>query len=315
MPAKTKKTPKKAAKKVTGKTTKKTAAKKTTTKKRVAKKTIKKTAAKKTARKAAVKKTVAASKASPSKTAPKSAEVSRTSAAADKKSTAIVFSLDDVEELVASKKAKVPTKKAARKTLKPRINTAKKKIFEDKPVEKRVLGAASLADILGFNPAEKKKNTELGDTEVPKKWKKYYKLLIKLREHVSDEISLHTSNTLKHSSREDSGDLSAYGNHQADAGTDTFDRDFALSLVSGEQDALIEIEEAIIRIKDGSYGVCEVTGKAIPAARLTAVPFARFSVEGQIEHEKNLHHKRDRSIADGIFGDVADVPKIETDDE
>ena len=216
---------------------------------------------------------------------------------------------------MASKKAESPKKKAAKKAVKAKAKAAKKTVVEDKPVEKRVLGAASLADILGFNLAEKKKKTELGDTEVPKKWKKYYKLLIELREHVSDEISLHTADTLKHSSREDSGDLSAYGNHQADAGTDTFDRDFALSLVSSEQDALIEIEEAIIRIKDGTYGVCEVTGKAIPAARLTAVPFARFSVEGQIEHEKNQHRKHDRSMAGGIFGDVADAPKIDTGDD
>lgn len=333
MPAKKKTPVKKAAKKVAKKSVKKTAAKKAVkktaakkvVKKAAAKKAVKKTASKKTTKKAVkkvaakktTKKAAPAKKAASKKAAPKSAEVSRTGAAADKKSAPIVFSLDDVEELMASKKAESPKKKAAKKAVKAKAKTTTKTVVEDKPVEKRVLGAASLADILGFNPAEKKKKTELGDTEVPKKWKKYYKLLIELREHVSDEISLHTADTLKHSSREDSGDLSAYGNHQADAGTDTFDRDFALSLVSSEQDALIEIEEAIIRIKDGTYGVCEVTGKAIPAARLTAVPFARFSVEGQIEHEKNQHRKHDRSMAGGIFGDVADAPKIDAggDDE
>ncbi len=173
----------------------------------------------------------------------------------------------------------------------------------------------ALADILGFNPAEKKKTTELDENQIPKKWQKYYNLLIELRTHVSDEISLHTADTLKHSSRDDSGDLSGYGNHQADAGTDTFDRDFALSLVSSEQDALNEIEEAILRIKDGSYGVCEITNKPIPAARLTAVPFARYSVEGQAEHEKNQHRKSNRIAAGGIFGDVSDAPKLESSDD
>jgi RNA polymerase-binding transcription factor DksA len=321
MPTKTKKTAKKAAKKATKKTAAKKAAKKATKKTAAKKSALKKTAVKKKAAKKAIKKdtkkAVAAPKASPKKTAPKTApktaEVSRTDAASEKKSSKIVFSLDDVEELVASKKAESPTKKATKKALKPAKKATQKTIAEDKPVEKRVLGAASLSDILGFNPAKKKKKTELGEKEVPKKWKKYYDLLIKLREHVSDEINLHTADTLKHSSREDSGDISGYGNHQADAGTDTFDRDFALSLVSNEQDALNEIEEAIMRIKDGSYGVCEVTGKAIPAARLTAVPFARFSVEGQIDHEKNQRHrKHDRSMAGGIFGDVTDAPKIDT---
>ncbi|MGB0334617.1 MAG: TraR/DksA C4-type zinc finger protein [Opitutales bacterium] len=320
MPTKTKKTAKKAAKKATKKAAaKKSALKKTAVKKKAAKKATKK-ATKKTTKKAVAAPKASRKKTAPKtpkasrektapKTAPKTAEVSRTDTASEKKSSKIVFSLDDVEELVASKKAESPTKKA----LKPVKKAAKKTIAEDKPVEKRVLGPASLGDILGFNPAEKKKKTELGEKEVPKKWKKYYNLLIKLREHVSDEISLHTADTLKHSSREDSGDISGYGNHQADAGTDTFDRDFALSLVSNEQDALNEIEEAIMRIKDGSYGVCEVTGKAIPAARLTAVPFARFSVEGQIDHEKNQRHrKHDRSVAGGIFGDVSDAPKIDT---
>jgi len=193
--------------------------------------------------------------------------------------------------------------------------SVKKTVVENKPVEKRVLGAASLADILGFNPSEKKKKTDLSEKDIPKKWSKYYKLLIQLRNHVSEEIDLHTADTLKHSSREDSGDLASYGNHQADAGTDTFDRDFALSLVSSEQEALNEIEEAIIRIKDGTYGVCEVTGKAIPAARLTAVPFARYSVEGQAEYEKNMRRKIDRSNNAGLFADSSDAPKIASSDD
>ena len=101
----------------------------------------------------------------------------------------------------------------------------------------------------------------------------------------------------------------------ADSGTDSFDRDFALSLVSSEQDALNEIEEAILRIKDGSYGVCEITDKAIPAARLSAVPFTRYSVEGQAEHERNQYRKSNRIAAGGIFGDVSDAPKIVSNDD
>lgn len=214
---------------------------------------------------------------------------------------------------MASKKGESESpKETPKKTPKPQ---PKKAVVEDEPVEQRVWGAASLADILGFNPAEKKKSTDLNSEEVPKKWKKYYNLLVELRAHVRDELNLHTTDTLKHSSRDDSGDLSGYGSHQADAGTETFDRDFALSLVSSEQEALNEIEEAILRIKDGTYGVCEVTGKSIPAARLTAVPFARFSVEGQAEYEKNLRRKVDRSGSTGLFGDAGDVPKLAANDD
>ena len=305
---------KKAAKKVVKKSVAKKAAKKTVVKK-VAKKVAKKTVVKKIVRKVAPIKKKSATPQAIKKETPdilKKAVVSREGAAANKKSTPIVFSLDDIEELMAAKKTSDPVeaKPAAKKVTAKKV-PVKKVVIDDKPVEKRVLGAASLADILGFNPKEKKSSTELVEKEVPKKWKKYYKLLIDLRMHVSDEISLHTADTLKHNARDDSGNTSS----PADSGTDSFDRDFALSLVSSEQDALNEIEEAILRIKDGSYGVCEITDKAIPAARLSAVPFTRYSVEGQAEHERDQHRISNRIAAGGIFGDVSDAPKIESSDD
>ncbi len=287
---------------MTDKKTKKTA-KKTVTK--VAKKAAKKPAAKKTAAKKPAAKT-AAKKAASTKPSVKKASVAREGEAADKKATPIVFSMDDIEALVATRKKEKkaePEKAPAPKKVAP----AKKTVVEDKPVEKRVLGAASLADILGFNPAEKKKVTSLEEDSIPKKWKKYYKLLLDLRQHVTDELDLHTSDTLK----QEAGDNSI----EDDSGTDAFDRDFALSLVSSEQDALNEVEEAILRIKDGTYGVCEVTGEQIGKERLTAVPFARFSIEGQAEFEKNQRRKVDRNTGGGLFADSADAPKIASDDD
>jgi RNA polymerase-binding transcription factor DksA len=81
--------------------------------------------------------------------------------------------------------------------------------------------------------------------------------------------------------------------HQADAGSDAYDRDFALSLLSQEQDALYEIEEALKRIEAGVYGICEMSGKPIPHPRLEAIPFARCTVEcqSQIEKEKKGHDR------------------------
>ena len=305
-----------AAKKVAKKAAKKTAIKKAAKKmvKKVAKKTTAKKVAKKTNTRAVPLKKSVTPQASQGKTPDtiKKAVVSREGAAANKKSTPIVFSLDDVEELIAAKKtSNLVVEKPVDKKVTAKKVSAKKITVDEKPVEKRVLGAASLADILGFNPKEKGTNTELVESEIPKKWKKYYKLLIDLRAHVSDEISLHTADTLKHNARDDSGNTSS----PADSGTDSFDRDFALSLVSSEQDALIEIEEAILRIKDGNYGVCEITNKAIPAARLSAVPFTRYSVEGQAEHERNQYRKSNHIAAGGIFGDVSDAPKIVSNDD
>ena len=89
----------------------------------------------------------------------------------------------------------------------------------------------------------------------------------------------------------------------ADAGTDTFDRDFALSLVSSEQEALSEVEAAIKRIKDGSYGICENTQKPIAKERLLAVPFTRFSAEAQKTIERNRHRSRTQA---GLFGEMGE---------
>lgn len=322
----------------------KKAAKKNTTK--VARKAVKKVAAKKAVKKidsqpvgkSATKPTRAAKKTTSSATdeasskktlkkvastkpiAPQTTRVASAPTKADAddaKPAPIVFSFEDVEQLMAAKKreSKVAAQTPQKEPVKTAAQQPKKVLIEDKPHERRKLGAASLADILGFNPTEKKKNTALSSEEVPEKLKKYYKLLIDLRSHVRDEIDLHSSDTLKHSSRDDSGDLSGYGSHEADTGTDNFDRDFALSLVSNEHEALNEIEDAIQRIKKGTYGICEVTGKPIPAARLNAVPFARYSLEGQAEYEKNLRRKIDRGGSTGLFGDTSDAPKISADDD
>lgn len=242
--------------------------------------------------------------------ATKSASVKRDSSADNKKSGPVAFSIDDIEALVATRDDSFP-KKTPKKTVKKKKTTVQKnaEIKED-PAEKRVLGAASLSDILGFNPAEQSSATTLEESSVPGKWKKYYKLLIELREELSEEISLHTSDTLQHHSDDHAGDRTL----EDDAGTDAFDRDFALSLVSGEQEALNEIEEALLRIKKGTYGICEVTGQPISKERLTAVPFARYSVEGQIEFEKNNRRKIDRSSG-GLFSDSTDAPKIASDSD
>jgi RNA polymerase-binding transcription factor DksA len=118
---------------------------------------------------------------------------------------------------------------------------------------------------------------------------------------VLESLGQHSEETLKRSAKEDAGDLSGYGQHMADAGTDTFDRDFALSLVSSEQDALSEVEAAIKRIRDGTYGICELTGKPIGKDRLLVVPFTRYSAEAQKELEKTKHRSIQRA---GIFSDT-----------
>lgn len=166
-----------------------------------------------------------------------------------------------------------------------------------KPAAPSKVKAASLADILGFNPRAKASHAESEEDAIPEKFKRYYKLLIELRNHVTGQVDQHSEETLKRSAKEDSGDLSSYG---TDGGTDSFDRDFALSLVANEQEALAEIEAAIQRIKAGNYGICEHTGQPIPKERLTAVPFTRYTAAAMKEIEKTRYKVRGQT---GILGE------------
>ncbi len=110
-------------------------------------------------------------------------------------------------------------------------------------------------------------------------------LLLGLRDELVDTMAGVARDNLREHGR--SGDASAFGMHQADAGSDAYDRDFALHLLSQEQDALYEINEALKRIETGNYGICEVSGKAIPEPRLRALPFARLTVECQSQVERD----------------------------
>jgi len=97
-------------------------------------------------------------------------------------------------------------------------------------------------------------------------------------------------------------DTSAFGMHQADAGSDAYDRDFALSMLSKEQGSLYEIDEALKRIEDGSYGVCDLCEKPIKHDRLEALPFTRYTVDCQAELEKRQHHNSARPQITSLFG-------------
>jgi RNA polymerase-binding transcription factor DksA len=124
--------------------------------------------------------------------------------------------------------------------------------------------------------------------------------LLQLRDAMVDSMAGVAQDTLR--SRAEGSEASAFGMHQADAGSDAYDRDFALSLLSQEQDALYEIDQALKRIELGTYGICEMSGKPIPRARLEAIPFARFTVECQSQLEKQNKASRVRQSVTSLFG-------------
>jgi len=225
----------------------------------------------------------------------------------------IAFSLDEVRAIAqtVTSKSSVPFSSKAD----GKVASSKAAVLEAlaKPAKPSHVKAASLADILGFNPKKARSAEAIAEQDVPEKFKRYYKLLIDLRTHLTEGIELHSEETLKRSSKDDTGDLSSYGQHMADSGTDTFDRDFALSLVSSEQEALTEIDSAIKRIHAGTYGVCEINQKPIAKERLLAVPFTRYSAEAQKDLERNRHRARTQA---GLFGELGEESggKIPSDD-
>jgi RNA polymerase-binding transcription factor DksA len=137
--------------------------------------------------------------------------------------------------------------------------------------------------------------------------------LLQLRDSMLDSMMGVAKDNLR--TRAEGSEASAFGMHQADAGSDAYDRDFALSLLSQEQDALYEIEEALKRIDLGAYGVCEMSGKPISHARLEALPFARYTVECQSQIEKQGKVTRARVPVTSLFGLTDEEPSENEEEE
>ncbi|NOX97647.1 MAG: TraR/DksA family transcriptional regulator [Nitrospirae bacterium] len=119
-----------------------------------------------------------------------------------------------------------------------------------------------------------------------KEQEEFKRLLEKEKETLLSQIEHLENNSLNKSQRELSGDLSGYSFHLADMGTDNFDRELALNLVSSEQKLLYEVNEALRRLEKGSFGCCEQCGKSIGRKRLQAIPYARLCIKCGERKEK-----------------------------
>jgi DnaK suppressor protein len=174
-------------------------------------------------------------------------------------------------------------------------------------IKKKTNGKAPIsatAAILGRPAVKAKINAD--PKKVKAEWQKYCQRLIELREQLLQQM-----NGL---AKESAQELPGYSLHMADSGTDNFDRDFALSLLSSDQDAVYEIEEALKRIEKKTYGVCELTGKTIPKARLEAIPWTRFTVEAQAQLERE-GALRSRRIGQLGTVDSTGATEVESDDD
>jgi RNA polymerase-binding transcription factor DksA len=184
------------------------------------------------------------------------------------------------------------------------VTIKKKEIRKSAPHGKSPTSATSAA-ILG-RPVSKAGVATVDTKKIKGEWQKFYNNLLELR----DQLLAQMNGLAKESAQE----MAGYSLHMADSGTDNFDRDFALSLLSADQDSVYEIEEALKRIEKKTYGICELTGKAIPKARLEAIPWTRFTVEAQAQLERDGALRQRRLGTLGTV-DTAGITEVETDDE
>jgi len=190
----------------------------------------------------------------------------------------------------AKKVAKKVTKKAPVK--KAQVKKASKKLVVEAPVKvvamketkravKRAVKLEDLEPVVVKRPYVKpEKVAKLSLFE-----KSQRKRLLDLKDQITDLMYGIKNDTIKNGN--EGADSRGSGMHQGDAGSDAYDRDFALTMLSKEANALGEIEQALQRLELGIYGVCEQSGQKIPQPRLEAMPFARLTVECQAAKEKD----------------------------
>ncbi|MDR0444906.1 MAG: TraR/DksA C4-type zinc finger protein [Puniceicoccales bacterium] len=195
----------------------------------------------------------------------------------------LVFSMEDVRLAIAESQH---LHSECDETVSP-----KEKVSPQSPAHRKqrpkIIAAAGLADLLGFDPRQVSDSMRQIDREVPKELKRYYDRLTALKARIQG--------------------------HTSQFNDDEFDIDFALTLIPNETEALSEIEKAIDRIFDGTFGVCEITGQPIDEKRLLAIPFTRYSLDGQAKQE---HQKTYRSsVPERIFPEGIEESSVVYDEE
>ena len=239
-------------------------------------------------------------KSAPKKIAKKSASARKPARKAVPKKVAARKSAAAKKKPTTARKPK-PAKATARKPARPAKSSKRP---SSRPTASAIRSANGKASKAGGKPNQTL--TIIGNHVKPKErrldpfTRAQKEKLLQLRDAMVDSMAGVAQDTLR--ARAEGSEASAFGMHQADAGSDAYDRDFALSLLSQEQDALYEIDEALKRIDLGTYGKCEMSGKPILRARLEAIPFARFTVECQSQLEKQSKASRVRQSVTSLFG-------------
>lgn len=171
------------------------------------------------------------------------------------------------------------TKKSFKKTAKKKAKRASKK-----PVKKQIKKSVKKP----VKAPAKKTFRMLKAKKLPKKELEIYKkMLLQLRGKIVGDLQQIEGESLSGNQSSNSGELSDV----ADMATDNYDRELNIGLASNEQQLLNDIDIALKRIEDGTYGTCEIYGTAIPKKRLLAMPYTRLSMQAQEEEEKNKRYQ------------------------
>ena len=239
------------------------------TSKAAAKKPAPKKAVKKAAPKKAVKK-VAVKKTAPKKTLKK---------AAPKKVAKKVAAKPAAKKAVAKK----PAVKSAPKTASKNVSQAKAVVVSSMPAQSAVKAP---------KPAQSKhRQLQAPDTSGRKRLNKeelkyFENLLNDKKETLMQELDYIEDNAMRLNSKDGAGDLSSHAYHLADHATETQDREQAFHLASREGRFLYYIEEALDRVRAGTFGICKKCGTLIPKARLEAVPTAKMCINFKSQQDQ-----------------------------
>lgn len=242
-------------------------------------------AKKKTTKKKAVTKKVTKKKAVTKKVAKKKAAKKATS---KKKVTKKTVAKKSPAKKVAKKTTK---KKSAKKTTKKKATTKKvaKKVTKKKVVKKAATKAAPKTNGPAVDPLEaamekewtvaqlKRVKTGLKKKDLDEFLKE---LLAKRAEIIGNVKGMETERNAS------LGDIAHMPLHMADVGSDNFEQEFTLGLMESERERLRDIEEAILRMREGYYGVCLESGKPIQRMRLEFAPWAKYCIDVAREKDK-----------------------------
>jgi DnaK suppressor protein len=132
------------------------------------------------------------------------------------------------------------------------------------------------------------------------------------KRRVMEEMGGMTSGTLRKSISEEAGENSRYSYHLGDVASLSYGREFSMGLAERQQNYLEQIDEALQRIEDRTYGICKVTGEVIPTERLEEVPVAKYSVRGkELLEEQRRQGLSGRRRSDAGIGQIAPAFEIE----